>query len=136
VLKIVEPEDAKMPTRKWKLYPFKGDNSLGPISIYGKTAFLFGREKLVADILLEHPSCSKQHAVLQHRGVKVDGEDGIKHIVVKPYIIDLKSTNGTYLNGNRIEDSRYYELKEKDVLKFGFSSREYVLLREELVDKN
>ena len=25
---------------------------------------------------------------------------------------------------------RYYELKEKDVLKFGFSSREYVLLHE------
>ena len=25
---------------------------------------------------------------------------------------------------------RYYELKEKDVLKFGFSTREYVLLHE------
>ena len=25
---------------------------------------------------------------------------------------------------------RYYELKEKDVIKFGFSTREYVLLHE------
>ena len=49
---------------------------------------------------------------------------------VLPYIIDLGSANGTYLNTERIEPQRYYELKEKDMLKFGFSSREYVLLHE------
>ncbi|KXJ25400.1 Smad nuclear-interacting protein 1 [Exaiptasia diaphana] len=48
----------------------------------------------------------------------------------KPYIIDLESANGTYLNNERIEPRRYYELKERDVLKFGFSSREYVMLHE------
>ena len=47
-----------------------------------------------------------------------------------PYIIDLGSANGTYLNTERIEPQRYYELKEKDMVKFGFSSREYVLLHE------
>jgi smad nuclear-interacting protein 1 len=41
------------------------------------------------------------------------------------------SSNGTYLNGDRIEPKRYVELKEKDVLKFGYSSREYVFLHEE-----
>lgn len=56
--------------------------------------------------------------------------DGTKGRRVKPYIIDLGSGNGTYLNNQRIEPQRYYELKEKDVLKFGFSSREYVLLHE------
>lgn len=56
-----------------------------------------------------------------------DGTVGRK---VKPYIIDLGSGNGTFLNNQRIEPQRYYELKEKDVLKFGFSSREYVLLHE------
>ena len=49
---------------------------------------------------------------------------------VLPYIIDLGSANGTYLNTERIEPQRYYELKEKDMVKFGFSSREYVLLHE------
>lgn len=49
---------------------------------------------------------------------------------MRPYIIDLASGNGTYLNNQRIEPQRYYELKEKDVIKFGFSSREYVLLHE------
>lgn len=58
---------------------------------------------------------------------RADGTTGRR---VKPYIIDLSSGNGTYLNNQRIEPQRYYELKEKDVLKFGFSSREYVLLHE------
>ena len=49
---------------------------------------------------------------------------------VLPYIIDLGSANGTYLNNNKIEPQRYYELKEKDMVKFGFSTREYVLLHE------
>lgn len=58
---------------------------------------------------------------------RADGTPGRR---VKPYIIDLGSGNGTYLNNQRIESQRYYELKEKDVIKFGFSSREYVLLHE------
>jgi smad nuclear-interacting protein 1 len=40
------------------------------------------------------------------------------------------STNGTWLNGQRIEGARYMELREKDCLRFGNSSREYVLLHE------
>jgi smad nuclear-interacting protein 1 len=49
---------------------------------------------------------------------------------VKPYVIDLKSSNGTYLNNQKIDPQRYVELREKDVVKFGYSSREYVLLHE------
>ncbi len=46
----------------------------------------------------------------------------------RPYVLDLESTNGTFLNGKRIEPARYIELREKDVLRFGESSREYVLM--------
>jgi smad nuclear-interacting protein 1 len=38
---------------------------------------------------------------------------------VIPYIIDLESTNKTHLNGDEIEAARYYELKVKDILRFG-----------------
>jgi smad nuclear-interacting protein 1 len=48
--------------------------------------------------------------------------------------MDLESTNGTFLNGERIESQRYYELREQDVVKFGLSTREFVLLHEESAD--
>lgn len=64
------------------------------------------------------------------RLVEFTRADGTLGRRVRPYIIDLGSGNGTYLNNQRIEAQRYYELKEKDVIKFGFSSREYVLLHE------
>ena len=48
-----------------------------------------------------------------------------------PYIIDLNTTNGTKLNGDLIQAGRYIELLENDVLKFGFSSRDYVVLHSE-----
>lgn len=53
-----------------------------------------------------------------------------------PYIIDLASANGTFLNNKQIDPQRYYELMEKDVLKFGFSTREYVLLHEGSKDED
>ena len=60
--------------------------------------------------------------------------DGSKGRRIKPYIIDLESANGTLVNDVKIEPKRYVELFEKDVLKFGFSSREYVLLHENSKD--
>ena len=35
--------------------------------------------------------------------------------------MDLESTNKSFLNGEAIEPARYYELREKDILKFGES---------------
>ncbi len=123
----------------------------------------------VADIPTDHPSCSKQHAVLVFREVPVKSDEldigppqmAIKYLrftlpsfsplktantqislcfllflclcrVGRPYVIDLQSANGTFLNGKKIDASRYYELLPKDMLKVGQSSREYVLLHDEL----
>ena len=52
---------------------------------------------------------------------------------MRPYIIDLGSSNGTLLNGEKIEPRRYYELFEKDMCKFGFSTRDYVLMNEHML---
>ena len=75
-----------------------------------------------------HNVCSL--APCQSRMVEYTREDGTKGRRVRPYIIDLGSANGTYLNNQRIDSQRFYELRERDVIKFGFSSREYVLLHE------
>jgi smad nuclear-interacting protein 1 len=57
-----------------------------------------------------------------------NGSQGRK---VTPYVVDLNSANGTFVNNQRIEAQKYVELLEKDVLKFGFSSREYVMLHDQ-----
>ena len=54
----------------------------------------------------------------------------------KPYVMDLGSTNGTFINGARIEDARYYELRKGDVITLGASSREYVLLTENTISSD
>ncbi|XP_073521991.1 smad nuclear-interacting protein 1 [Phyllobates terribilis] len=130
VIKYSEPPEARVPKKRWRLYPFKNDESLPVMYIHRQSAYLLGRQRRIADIPIDHPSCSKQHAVLQYRMVAFTRADGTTGRRVRPYIIDLGSGNGTYLNNQRIEPQRYYELKEKDVLKFGFSSREYVVLHE------
>jgi smad nuclear-interacting protein 1 len=131
VVKYVEPPEARKPRRRWRLYCFKGDQELPFYQIHRQSAYLFGRDRLVADIPVDHPSCSKQHAVFQYRLIDYKRKDGTNGRVIKPYIIDLGSTNGTYINNSRIEAQRYYELKEKDAVKFGFSSRDFILLHEE-----
>ena len=83
-----------------------------------------------------NPSCSKQHAVIQFRRTATvvreatQTDEAVVRKTVKPYILDLESTNKTFLNGTAIEGSRYIELKPKDLLKSGESSKEYVLICE------
>lgn len=132
VLKYNEPPEARKPIIGWRLYVFKGKEELGPLHIYQQSAYLVGRDRLVADIVLDHPSCSKQHSAIQYRFVHEKDEFGSTKGVVKPFIVDLESTNGTMVNDDRIPAARYYELKAGDVIKFGTSDREYVLLHDDV----
>ncbi|KAJ2397174.1 Smad nuclear-interacting protein 1 [Coemansia sp. RSA 2603] len=52
------------------------------------------------------------------------------NLLCRPYLIDLNSTNGSFLNGERQPPQRFIELRSEDVIRFGFSTREYVILRE------
>ncbi|XP_021761596.1 FHA domain-containing protein DDL-like [Chenopodium quinoa] len=130
-LLFTEPPDARKPNVRWRLYVFKGGEVLNePLYVHRQSCYLFGRERRIADIPTDHPSCSKQHAVLQYRQVEKEQPDGMVSKQVRPYLMDLGSTNKTFINENPIEAQRYYELFEKDTIKFGNSSREYVLLHE------
>jgi smad nuclear-interacting protein 1 len=128
-LKYSEPPEAAKPTKRWRLYCFKNSHPLeDPLQVHRQSSYLFGRDRRVVDVPTDHPSCSLQHAVLQYRATQKEGSDGLLDTSVRPYIIDLGSTNGTFLNGEKIDSERYYELLEKDLLQFGHSSREYVLM--------
>lgn len=84
----------------------------------------------MVDIPLDHESCSKQHAVLQFRQTITTNEFGDKKKRIQPFLIDLESSNGSYVNNTEIPASRYYQLRTGDTLTFGASTREYVLLDE------
>jgi len=43
--------------------------------------------------------------------------------------MDLESSNGTSLNGARIDAARYYELRDKDVIRFADEPKEYVVMK-------
>lgn len=126
LLKFSEPPEARAPNTRWRLYVFKDEALLETLHISKQSAYLFGRNEEIADIPLQHPSSSSQHAVLQYRALPTDSGK----LNCQPYLMDLESTNGSFLNDVRIDAARYYQLKRGDVLKFGASKREYVLLTE------
>lgn len=145
-LKFSEPPEARIPNTRWRLYVFrkekkaprdepndKDDGLIDTYHISRQSAYLFGRERKVADIPVDHPSLSKQHAVLQFRALpsKQQRIGEAAKLQCKPYLIDLESTNGTFINGTRLDPARYYELRRGDVITLGASSREYVLLTEQ-----
>ncbi|GAA5942644.1 Pml1p [Sporobolomyces koalae] len=124
VLKYNEPPEARKPVRNWRLYVFKGKEQVELFHVHRQSAYLVGRDRIVADIPIDHPSSSKQHAVLQFRQVTERNEFGDTKSLTKPFIIDLDSANGTMVNDEAVPASRFYELKSGDVLKFAFSTRD------------
>jgi len=119
------PYDERSADMDWRIYVFKGDDIVtdgGIVHLRGRGRVLLGRDRRVADIPTDHASCSKQHAVIQFRVGK--SENGRP----EPWIMDLDTTNGTFLNGSRIDGRRYYQLFEGDVITLGSSTRDYVLL--------
>lgn len=129
VLKYHEPAEARKPPARdaWRIYVFKDDEIVDTILLFEQSCWLFGREMAVCDIAIEHPSCSKQHAIVQFRYIEKRNEFGDKIGKVKPYVLDLESSNGTFVNEERIPEAKYVELRDKDVVKFGHSRREYVI---------
>jgi smad nuclear-interacting protein 1 len=130
VLKYHEPAEARKPPAKeqWRMYVFKKKDLLDTVQLYQRSCWLAGRDQNVTDLTLEHPSISKQHAVIQFRHQTTTNEYGDKSNKVKPYLIDLESANGTKLNGKLIATSRYVQLVDGDVISFGDSEREYVMM--------
>ncbi|XP_065581091.1 smad nuclear interacting protein 1-like [Artemia franciscana] len=131
VIRYSEPPEARIPKKRWRFYVFKDNENMPTLYMHRQSAYLIGRDRKVCDLAVDHPSCSKQHAALQYRLVPYEKADGRRARAVRPYIIDLGSSNETFVNNKPIEPQRYVELREKDV---GFSSREYVLLHDESKD--
>jgi pSer/pThr/pTyr-binding forkhead associated (FHA) protein len=47
------------------------------------------------------------------RRTSKEGPDGMPVEAVRPYLMDLGSTNGTFINSEQLDAQRYYELLEQ-----------------------
>lgn len=102
------------------------DATTDPVSLkITMPTYLLGREKC-CDIGLNSPTISAFHCVIQFRKVK---PENMNKLVIKPYIFDLKSTNGTYLNFKRISSKRFIELLDGDVITFGKKDQQNIILK-------
>jgi smad nuclear-interacting protein 1 len=157
-LKYVAPQDGRTPPESptYHLYSFKEGAKIPKIYELTKGYYLIGRDEKVVDIKTDDETCSKQHAVIQFRERSVVNSEGHKTTEItyvsifmifivqlrqkkeiyiytnsctyRPYIIDLESSNGTLLNDDEIPTSRFIELKSEDVLRFGDSTTDNVLI--------
>lgn len=85
------------------------------ILLHEKDYYIIGRQPDICDIGLDHPSISRIHAVIQHH------EDG------SLMIIDMNSAHGTFLNKKELNKSEYHRLFVGDFIKFGASTRSYIV---------
>ncbi|KAK8519881.1 hypothetical protein V6N12_003848 [Hibiscus sabdariffa] len=103
-----EPPDARKPDIRWCLYVFKAGEVLNePLYMHRQSCYHFGREGRVADVPTDHSSCSKQHAVIQFRQIEKDQPDGTSIKQVRPYIMDLGSTNKTFITVSNSSQNLY-----------------------------
>uniref|UniRef100_T2M5Q3 Kanadaptin n=1 Tax=Hydra vulgaris TaxID=6087 RepID=T2M5Q3_HYDVU len=90
------------------------------ITLEFKSHLTFGRFN-TCDVFLEHPSCSRYHAVIQYCAL----EEGKRKKGF--YLFDLGSTHGTFLNKEKIKPKVYSRIRVGYQLKFGGSSRLYII---------
>ena len=133
------------PSRPFSLSVIKSGTIIEEVDISEKPYVVFGRLS-TCDVHLEHPSISRYHAILQYRppsqeqqeSEEADREGGGNEIQshtlfsTNPkdpgyYIYDLGSTHGTYLNKTRIDPRCYYRVRIGQMMKFGGSSRLFLL---------
>ncbi|RKP00123.1 hypothetical protein CXG81DRAFT_13608, partial [Caulochytrium protostelioides] len=136
-LKWTQPPDAREPSQRWRLYVYAADGAVADVlTLAAQSAYLFGRDRQVADVPLADASCSQQHAVLQWRETTVVPR-GTPAALARPrlrlYLVDLDSTGGTRVNRAAVPASTYYEVRPGDVIRFAQAPFDYVIVDENAV---
>ena len=109
------PSWSSQPLYNCYLEVMKNGTIIDTIDISQRSHYILGRDSTTCDIVLEHDSVSRQHAVLQF------GEQG------ELYIVDLCSSHGTKLNKKSLPPKKLTEFRVGALAQFGASSRSYIL---------
>lgn len=90
-----------------------------------KKCYFFGRNKDTCDFVIDHASCSRVHAVLVwHKDLN------------RSFIVDLNSTHGTFIGSLRLEPNKPQQVFVDSELKFGASTRSYIVRERPQINKN
>ncbi|KAF5896218.1 kanadaptin-like isoform X2, partial [Clarias magur] len=119
-----EPPWAGVPDVPYTFELLKNGSILDTVPLSQQSYFVVGRLP-VCNISLEHPSISRYHAVVQYRGEP--GDTGAVGEELGFYVYDLGSTHGTFVNKNKIPPKTYLRLHVGHVVKFGGSTRLFIL---------
>lgn len=127
-LSYTEPMWSGRPVEAYHLLVIKNGVEVDTIKLTDKSFCTFGRLP-TCHVQLEHPSVSRYHAILQHcpRSESVTEESTINKRESGFYLYDLSSTHGTFLNKSKIQPRCYYRMRIGQSVKFGGSSRIFVL---------
>ena len=99
----------------FSLEVLKDGSIIETIDCRGRDHLLFGRTPN-NDVVLEHPSSSRLHAVLQF----TDSSEDV-------FIHDCGSTHGTFVNKRRLKPGVHAPVFVGDQIKFGQSSRAFIV---------
>lgn len=114
------PPWSGIPEDPYSLEVLKNGCIISTVNLTDKPFHVFGRLPN-CDVILQHPSASRYHAVIQYKAS--DTTTSAKGL----YIYDFGSTHGTFVNKTAIEPKRYYRVRVGYVIKFGGSSRLFIL---------
>ena len=116
VLSYTEPEWScyNESSSSYSIDVIKQGTNVSQYILKEKSYFVIGRLS-GCDILLEHPSISRHHAILQYK--KNEGW----------FLYDLGSTHGSFVNKKRLPSRKYIKLYVGYVMKFGGSTRLLIL---------
>lgn len=114
-----EPPWSGVPDREYSFQVIK--NGVIQASVALDKPFLVVGRKEDCDVVMEHPSVSRYHAVVQYRAAA--GEKSTSGF----YVYDLESTHGTFVNKEQIHAKSYKRLSVGHMVKFGGSSRTFIL---------
>ena len=99
IICVFKPADTTAPTA-YLISP--QNNNCTPIT---KTPFIVGKLQWETDLFLPQKNVSRRHASFHY-------ENG------EYYVSDLSSTNGTFLNGKKLESLNKYKISQGDIICF------------------
>lgn len=107
------PAWAGLPSKPYHLHCEREGVPFPALALHRFPYYLFGKSS-VCDYVLEHPSVSSVHAAL------IFNKEHACFV-----LLDLGSTNGTRLQGKRVEARKPVPIAVGSILQFGYSTRTY-----------